>query len=301
MECNYYLGGYSSSQCPPDQGNLPLVQGSSLIVSQSSRLYLAFQLDIAQPQTKLVYAVGPSNTFPSSGGYLAQHKSMASGSLTSPATGGGGDGDGDRDEDEGGERDRPSGRKHGDDESSGGDATATAAAASGGGLSLAKSHALLTIIGWGILLPAGIAMARFMKHYDPSWFYLHTSTQGIGFVAGIVGVIAGFKLERDLGEYGAHKALGVVVLALGCVQVTAILARPKEKSKARKYWNWYHHCVGRAAVVGATANVFYGLWLAKEAKDWSYAYGVFVGVWVTAWFVLEEWRKKHVVECALCC
>ncbi|CAL9108192.1 unnamed protein product [Musa textilis] len=49
----YYLGGYSSSQCPPDQGSLPLAQGSSLLLSQNSRLYLAFQLNTAQPRQTL--------------------------------------------------------------------------------------------------------------------------------------------------------------------------------------------------------------------------------------------------------
>ncbi|RWW85167.1 hypothetical protein BHE74_00006178 [Ensete ventricosum] len=89
----YYLGGYSSSQCPPDQGSLPLVQGSSLLASQNSRLYLAFQLNTAQPRKNLIYAVGPSNTLPPSGGSLASHRDKASGTLTAPArdVGGGGE------------------------------------------------------------------------------------------------------------------------------------------------------------------------------------------------------------------
>ncbi|WOK95482.1 hypothetical protein Cni_G04190 [Canna indica] len=39
----YSLGEYTSTKCPPDQGSLPLVK-------ESSGLYLAFQLNAAQPQ-----------------------------------------------------------------------------------------------------------------------------------------------------------------------------------------------------------------------------------------------------------
>ncbi|XP_042455230.1 cytochrome b561 and DOMON domain-containing protein At3g07570-like isoform X2 [Zingiber officinale] len=88
----YSLGGYSSSQCPPDQGDLPLVQRSSVLVSKHSRVYLAFQLGTVQPQQNLIYAVGPAGTLPSAGGYLSAHRNMASDTLAAPAAGGGGGG-----------------------------------------------------------------------------------------------------------------------------------------------------------------------------------------------------------------
>ncbi|WOK97494.1 cytochrome b561 and DOMON domain-containing protein [Canna indica] len=157
----------------------------------------------------LVYIVGSSNTFPFFNDYLAQHKSMAFVSLTSPATDDGGDNDGDRDKDEGGEREQLSKLKHA--KSSGGDAMT--AMSFDGGLSLAMNHVLLTIIGRGILLPIGIAMVWFIKHCDPSWFYFHTTIEGVGFVVRVVGVLIGSRLERDLGEYGTHKVLDVFVLA----------------------------------------------------------------------------------------
>ena len=95
----YYLGGTSSSSCPPDQGKLALARGAAAptIVSKGSRLYLAFQL-AGQPLTGVVYAVGPSGSLPGSNGLLPQHQDMASGTISlsggssgggSPATGGG--------------------------------------------------------------------------------------------------------------------------------------------------------------------------------------------------------------------
>ncbi|KAL5227958.1 hypothetical protein ABZP36_016223 [Zizania latifolia] len=69
----YKLGGTSASKCPPDQGSLSLVAGNTLLVAQSSRLYLAFQFTAAQPTPYLIYAVGPSNA-KLNGDYLVRHR-----------------------------------------------------------------------------------------------------------------------------------------------------------------------------------------------------------------------------------
>lgn len=65
----YSLGGKKSSGCPPDQGDL-LLQGTPVVALQSSRLYLAFQLNVDQPPPYLIFAVGPDNGFPSSPTFL---------------------------------------------------------------------------------------------------------------------------------------------------------------------------------------------------------------------------------------
>uniref|UniRef100_J3L6N3 DOMON domain-containing protein n=2 Tax=Oryza brachyantha TaxID=4533 RepID=J3L6N3_ORYBR len=107
----YYLGGMSSSSCPPDQGKLTLSRGPAApaIVSKSSRLYLAFQFS-GQPLTKVIYAVGPKGTLPDSNGLLAVHLAMATGSISlsggaagTPATGSSGEGDEGSEGSEGGE------------------------------------------------------------------------------------------------------------------------------------------------------------------------------------------------------
>ncbi|OAY77904.1 Cytochrome b561 and DOMON domain-containing protein [Ananas comosus] len=165
----YYLEGTSSSSCPPGQGTLHLTPNSSLIVLQSSRLYLAFQLTgSAQPQPYLIYA-------------------------------------------------------------------------------------------------------------------------GVGFVLGAAGVLLGFGLgdEGAAGNADTHRGLGVAIFVFGILQVLAFLIRPGKASKVRRYWNWYHHYVGRAAVACAIANVFVGLSLAHESSSWSVFYGIFIGVWAFACVVLE--------------
>lgn len=83
----YALRGTSSKDCPPDQGSLQLVPAKSAILSLSSRLYLAFQLNTSQPQTRLIYAVGPRGSLPGSDFSLAEHEDMAS-TAVDYATGG---------------------------------------------------------------------------------------------------------------------------------------------------------------------------------------------------------------------
>ncbi|RZS23634.1 hypothetical protein BHM03_00056602 [Ensete ventricosum] len=171
-------------------------------------------------------------------------------------------------------------------------------------------HGLLTMLGWGVLMPAGVIMARYFKHLDPLWFYSHISIQGIGFVLGLVGFIAGFNLDDDLRNADSHQAIGICVVVCGSLQVApvhhllssrtqrkainilvlqvmAFLVRPDKSSKIRRYWNWYHHYVGRAAIASAVANIFLGLSVAHEDGSWTVGYVIFLVVWVIASLLLE--------------
>jgi hypothetical protein len=69
--------------------------------------------------------------------------------------------------------------------------------------------------------------------------------------------------------------------------VLAILARPDKTSKARRFWNWYHHNIGRAAILLAMGNVFLGLSIAQEISAYIVSYGVFAAVWVIAVVAFE--------------
>ncbi|KAF2586663.1 hypothetical protein F2Q70_00037622 [Brassica cretica] len=63
----YLLGGMSpAGDVIPDQGDLKIVNGSLMIESVSSRLYMSFQLTAELPREKLLYAMGPADFFPSS-------------------------------------------------------------------------------------------------------------------------------------------------------------------------------------------------------------------------------------------
>jgi hypothetical protein len=154
---------------------------------------------------------------------------------------------------------------------------------------------VLAAVSWGAVVPAGAALARFLKRHDPLWFYAHVAAQGLGSVLGAAAIVTGFKLDDadEGGPVATHKAIGIAVLVGACLQATALLARPAKETKARRYWNWFHHGVGRAAIVLGVANVLYGLSLASERQEWSYVYGIIVGVFAVVCLVLEEWRRRQ--------
>lgn len=78
----YYLGGTSPSLVQPDQGNLQVVSNSTLVISESSRLYLVFQLETTQPEDRILYSIGPSGRFPLASNYLLfQHTDVVSTSI----------------------------------------------------------------------------------------------------------------------------------------------------------------------------------------------------------------------------
>lgn len=73
----YFLQAQTPTQVLPDSGNLNITY--SMITSQSSRLYLAFQLSTDQPSSRLIYSLGPIGTLPSAPGYqLTEHRDKVS-------------------------------------------------------------------------------------------------------------------------------------------------------------------------------------------------------------------------------
>ncbi|KAK8694203.1 hypothetical protein V6N13_071759 [Hibiscus sabdariffa] len=254
----YFLGGEKTNQVVADEGNLTIVENSLSITSESSRIYIAFQLSSSQPRSRMLYTVGQVGVIPSSPGYaLTEHRDKVSTRLNY--------------------------------------VTGTTSATSSPHSRLRKSHGILAMLGWGILMLIGAIVGRYFRQWDPLWFYSHLAIQCCAFLLGIFGIITGFVLEDRLGEdVDTHKSLGVFILVLGCLQVMAVFARPGKESKVRKYWNWYHHNGGRILIVIAIANVFYGIHLGDEGTAWNASYAIVISILVLVSLVLEFnlWRKN---------
>ncbi|KAM0061160.1 putative DOMON domain, cytochrome b561/ferric reductase transmembrane [Helianthus debilis subsp. tardiflorus] len=248
----YLLGGKTPSQVLVDQGNLQVMPNTSSIIYFSSRMYLAFQLITFQPSSRLVFAVGSSNNaapYPPSY-QLSIHRNQMVVEFN-------------YDSGEGGEISPP----YSD---------------------LKRAHGLLNAIGWGALIPIGAMIARYFKDDKSSWFYAHVFIQLSGFFTGLAGIITGIQLNSRIDvDVDKHKAIGLAVVTLGCLQIIGALMRPKEKSKSRKYWNWYHHNIGRILIILAAFNVFYGIYLANLESEWNITYGIFLGILVLVALSLE--------------
>ncbi|KAH9568487.1 hypothetical protein CY35_03G079500 [Sphagnum magellanicum] len=151
------------------------------------------------------------------------------------------------------------------------------------------AHGLLNLLGWGVFLPIGAIIARYCKVWDPTWFYLHISFQVLGFILIIAGLVTGLTLQdsyKGVSGLDSHRALAIIVFILATLQMLAIVLRPKKDAKLRRYWNWYHHWVGRFALVLAAVNLFVGIHLAKE-NGWNVGYGIILGLEIASILALE--------------
>ncbi|XP_047309536.1 cytochrome b561 and DOMON domain-containing protein At3g07570 [Impatiens glandulifera] len=255
----YDLTGKSPELVVPDEGNLNLVANTSSIIVDGSDIYMAFQVRTVQPLNRLIYSVGRTGVLPSITTFrLTEHADMIKTFIDYTT----------------------------------GIQTQTKINEYG---NLRRSHGILNMLGWGILLPIGVIVARFFKKWDPLWFYCHVFIQSLGFILGVTGVICGFILKNKLSVFvNRHKGIGITVLVLGCLQVMAFIARPEKGSKYRKYWNWYHYVVGRFVIILAAINVFYGIQLGKAGNEWRAAYAIILVAMFFATILLEirMWMKK---------
>ncbi|CAL9121748.1 unnamed protein product [Musa textilis] len=138
-------------------------------------------------------------------------------------------------------------------------------------------HGVLNAISWGILMPIGAIMARYVKVFkvaDPAWFYLHVACQCSAYIIGISGWGLGLKLgSESVGiTYHKHRDIAIALFCLATVQVFALLLRPNKEHKYRIYWNVYHHSVGYCIIILSIVNIFEGFDILDPAKKWKHAY-----------------------------
>lgn len=86
---------------------------------------------------------------------------------------------------------------------------------------------MLNAVSWGILMPVGIIIARYLKVFKsagPAWFYLHAICQTSGYAVGVAGWATGIKLGSDSPgiTYNTHRKLGITIFALGTLQVFSL-------------------------------------------------------------------------------
>ncbi|KAG6785186.1 hypothetical protein POTOM_010912 [Populus tomentosa] len=173
-------------------------------------------------------------------------------------------------------------------------------------------HGVLNAVSWGILMPVGIIIARYLKVFKsagPAWFYLHAICQTSGYAVGVAGWATGIKLGSDSPgiTYNKHRKLGITIFALGTLQVLALLLRPKPDHKYRLYWNIYHHTIGYTTVILSIVNIFEGFEALGREKNWKKAYiGVLIFLGAVAvvleavtWLIVIKRKKtassdKHV-------
>lgn len=251
----YYVEGFTSDEIKVDKGELPLTGVPPYVALQAATIYLAFQLKYPTPLKRQPILLAYSSKYPHHH-HLTIHDDKTTLLFDFSA----------------------------------GDSTSSAGSASNvyDISSTKKTHGALSVIGWGLFLPYGAILARYLKHKDPLWFYLHVVIQFLSFFIGLAAVVVGVSLNNRLhADIQAHKTIGIFVLVLTILQVMAFFARPNKDSKRRKYWNWYHSWTGRTAIFLAAVNMMLGIHMGDAGRGWKIGYGFLLGLSLFACVVLE--------------
>lgn len=162
------------------------------------------------------------------------------------------------------------------------------------GQDLRQVHGILMVIGWGILIPIGIYVARFEKSWPNAlWFQLHRIVQATGFVLFIAGfaVIVHYTRDRKRDHFQpGHPAAGLALTILGIIQMFGGIFRIGKDKAYRVQWEYAHRFSGYVILIFAFVMVFTGMNQLGVSQGYVIAYAVWVAVY-GAWFVFRQLRS----------
>lgn len=163
----------------------------------------------------------------------------------------------------------------------------------GGGRNLVRVytiHGILMIVGWGLLLPSGILIAKFGKHRKNAWWFkMHIALQPIGLIVSVIGwaiALVNFTtLEGGPGITFTHAVAGTITMALALLQALNGIFRPhnppkeEDKSTIRIVWEHVHRGVGWVALLLSIVTIGIGTTLLPSKRDqrvFQIVYGVLI-------------------------
>ncbi|KAL3639982.1 hypothetical protein CASFOL_014950 [Castilleja foliolosa] len=161
------------------------------------------------------------------------------------------------------------------------------------------AHGILNIIGWGIVLPIGVIIARYFRQFPKRWswwFVCHVNCQIVGYIIGSVGWASGIWLGSASRNYcfPLHRILGICIFTFATVQMMALRFKPTKYDKYRKYWNMYHHFLGYSLIPLICVNIFHGIKIMEpDHATWKWGYTGLLGVLgaVAVAFEVFTWAK----------
>ncbi|KAJ7518201.1 hypothetical protein O6H91_21G058800 [Diphasiastrum complanatum] len=154
---------------------------------------------------------------------------------------------------------------------------------------LKNTHGVLAAVSWGLLLPLGAMAARYLRAFDPAWFYIHVAIQSTAYILGVSAWGLGLRLGHySLGVvYHQHRRIGITIFCFATLQVLAVALRPSKEAKIRVYWNIYHHAIGYTTIILAAINIFKGLDILQPGSGWRTAYIVILSTLGGVSIILE--------------
>nr|XP_043611345.1 cytochrome b561 and DOMON domain-containing protein At4g17280-like [Erigeron canadensis] len=179
--------------------------------------------------------------------------------------------------------------------------SASGIAGSGSKTKKRNIHGVLNAISWGIMMPLGAIMARYIRVFgsaDPAWFYLHVTCQTSAYIIGVAGWATGLQLgSQSPGiQFTTHRIIGVILFFVATLQVIALLVRPKKDHKYRIFWNIYHHSLGYGVIVLGIINIFKGFDILNPDMKWKRFYTGIIVILAAVALVLEVYTWFVVVK-----
>ncbi|RDY14575.1 Cytochrome b561 and DOMON domain-containing protein, partial [Mucuna pruriens] len=156
-----------------------------------------------------------------------------------------------------------------------------------------KVYRILILIGWGILLPIGVIIARYFRNFPllcDAWFKYHIACQTLGYIMGTIGWSMGLWLGMS-SKYLISKTqstLSIIAFTLINVQMLATLMRLNKEAGYCKCWNICHHLVGYSIIGIVIANIHAGF----HAETLKRVYDGILGVLTVLVVTLEIHRCK---------
>lgn len=164
-------------------------------------------------------------------------------------------------------------------------------------------HGRIMVLAWGVLIPLGILVARFLKVVpgqawpqrldNPAWWHGHRATQYCGVGLSLIGAALAWSAANHADPLRSpHTTLGWLVVLLGLAQVVAGYLRGSkggptgqtmrgdhyDMTPRRIWFERLHKAVGYGALLLACATLLLGL-AAADAPRWMW-------IALTLWWLL---------------
>ncbi|CAI5946495.1 unnamed protein product [Closterium sp. NIES-64] len=163
-----------------------------------------------------------------------------------------------------------------------------------------KIHGIISTVAWAFLMPLGVMAARYLRQVYARWFpvhqALHLAAASLGTVAFTMaltmphGAIQGRADEASRGAcVVAHTAMGITLMVIAALQLSALVWRPHEDSKWRPYWRRVHAVGGAVALVLGQAQVLVGLFISAAPLF----YTVLLAAWLIFALLLTTALELH--------
>ncbi|CAM8960529.1 unnamed protein product [Rhodiola kirilowii] len=127
-------------------------------------------------------------------------------------------------------------------------------------------HGFMMFLAWGILLPAGVLAARYLKHVKgDGWFQIHVYLQYSGLAIVLLGLLFAVAELRGFHFQSVHVKFGTIAILFASIQLVNASMRPKKPengeaaSPKRIYWEYLHVISGRSAIVLGMAALITGM------------------------------------------